>query len=62
MSFVVRQNIDRLRTLLRTETDPARRETIGRLLDAEKAKLGHESVTAPRPPEPVEPGSRVGIR
>ena len=62
MSFVVRQNIVRLRTLLRTETDCAKRETIERLLDAEKAKLGRENGTAPRPPEPVEPGSRVGIR
>jgi hypothetical protein len=39
MNFVVRQNIDRLRTLLRTESDSARRETIERLLDAEIAKL-----------------------
>lgn len=62
MNFVVRQNIDRLRTLLRNETDSARRETIERLLDAEIAKLGHESVAAPRPPEPVESGGRVGIR
>lgn len=42
-SFIARRNIERLRALLKTETDSASRETITHLLEEEKAKLRRRS-------------------
>jgi hypothetical protein len=52
MSFAARQNISRFRERLKTESDPARRETLLRLLKAEEAKLrrgGSQSDDVPSP-------------
>ena len=57
MSFAARQNISRFRERLRTESDPARRETLARLLKAEEAKL---RAGEPRTGEGPPPGEGSG--
>jgi hypothetical protein len=39
MDMIVQANIDRFKSLLKTETDPTKREAITKLLAEERAKL-----------------------
>ena len=52
--FVARQNIEHYRLLLKHETDPAKRETLLKLLAEEEAKFGDPELPLAKANKPTK--------